>query len=252
MGWDSEMNLPAFPLEFPTLLSEGIHPDILMRLAFAMVAGTVLGIERERHGRAAGLRTQLLVCLAACIAMILSDQFYHRSLQMSSVAGSWHPDPARLAAGVLAGMGFLGAGVIIRQSTHVIRGVTTAATLWFVTIIGMAFGAGSYGLGILSTVAAFTILILFPYLETWIKNDWYSDLGITFSPSLCSVDEIVKAFTPLGVKVKGVELLEILEEDSCRATFHLKYKRVSAIGFSSRLFQVVRGLPGVTRISFQE
>jgi putative Mg2+ transporter-C (MgtC) family protein len=245
------MMIAIFP-DFPSSLWNGITPDILMRLGFSFAAGTVLGIERERHGRAAGLRTQLLVCLAACVAMILSDQFYQQSFERQTAMGSWHPDPARMAAGTLAGMGFLGAGVILRQSTHIIRGVTTAATLWFVTMIGIAFGAGFFGLGILSTIVGILILSLFPYFEHRIKNDWYSDLGVTFSPSRCSVEVIVSAVTPLGVNVKGVEMVEDLSEHRCTATFHLKYKRRSTIGLSSRIFQSLRDLPGISRISFKE
>lgn len=247
-----ELMLMNLDFNVPNVLLRGLDSEILLRIGLSLVAGTLLGIERERHGRAAGLRTQLLVCLAACIAMILSDQFYQRSFERQSSLASWHPDPARLAAGVLAGMGFLGAGVIIRQTTHVIRGVTTAATLWLVTMIGMAFGAGSLGLGVLATVGGATILSLFPYLETLIKNDWYSDLSVTFHPSVCSVEEIVKSIDRAGVKVKGIEMTEDLVADTCRATFHLKYKRISTVGFSSSMFQAMRELPGVTRLTFQE
>lgn len=237
--------------DLPELLWAGITAETLLRLGLSVLAGTLVGIERERHGRAAGLRTQMLVCLAACIAMILSDEFYRRSIERGPADGGWHPDPARLAAGVLAGMGFLGAGVILRQSTHIVRGVTTAATLWFVTIIGMCFGAGAIGLGLVATGGAVIILSLFPYMETWIKNDWYSDLSVTFSPSACSVDRVVSELEPLGVKVKGVDIDEDVHADHCRATFHLKYKRQGMVDFSDRVTAVVRKLPGVTRISLQ-
>lgn len=237
--------------DLPELIWAGMTPEILVRLGLSMVAGTLVGIERERHGRAAGLRTQILVCLAACIAMILSDEFYTRSIERNPVVGGWHPDPARLAAGVLTGMGFLGAGVILRQSTHVVRGVTTAATLWFVTIIGMCFGAGAIGLGLVATAGSVIILGLFPYLETWIKNDWYSDLSVTFSPSNCSVGRVVSELEPLGIKVKGVDIDEEVHADHCKATFHLKYKRQGMVGFSDKVTAVVRNLPGVKRISLQ-
>jgi uncharacterized membrane protein YhiD involved in acid resistance len=119
-------------------------------------------------------------------------------------------------------------------------------------MIGIAFGAGFFGLGILSTIVGILILSLFPYFEHRIKNDWYSDLGVTFSPSRCSVEVIVSAVTPLGVNVKGVEMVEDLSEHRCTATFHLKYKRRSTIGLSSRIFQSLRDLPGISRISFKE
>lgn len=229
---------------------DGVTRDIMLRLGLSAVAGTLIGIERERHGRAAGLRTQLLVCLSACIAMILSDQFYHRSFELQNSTSGWHPDPARLAAGVLAGIGFLGAGVILRQSTHVIRGVTTAATLWFVTVIGMAFGAGAIGIGIVATVTSVLILTLFPYLEMVIKKDWYSDLAVTFSSNDCSVEAVVNVLKPLGVKVKGIDIEAEPDRGVCVATFHLKYKRQSPVAFSGLVTRSVLALPGVSRITF--
>jgi putative Mg2+ transporter-C (MgtC) family protein len=243
-------NVVSF-VDLPDFLWKDINREIFARLGYSAVAGILIGVERERHGRAAGLRTQLLVCLAACIAMILSDQFYQRSVESQASPDGWHPDPARLAAGVLAGMGFLGAGVILRQSTHVIRGVTTAATLWFVSMIGMAFGAGSIGIGIVATVSSYLILTLFPYFETRIRKDWYSDLVITFNPSECSVESIVNVIEPLELKVKGIDTDEVIDSASCVATFHLKYKRQSPVLFSESIRRVVRMLPGVHRIEFR-
>lgn len=231
--------------------TQGVTAEILIRIGLAALAGTLLGIEREKHGRAAGLRTTLLVCLAACIAMIISDSFYRNSFVLQSAASGWHPDPARLAAGVLSGMGFLGAGVIIRQSNHMVRGVTTAATLWFVTIIGLAFGVGAIGVGLVATVSSMLILVLIPYMESLIKNDWYSDLGVSFAPSVCSVELLVKAIDPLGVKVKGIDIEEDLENDRCHATLHLRYKRKSMVAFTGSIAGVIRVVPGVSRISFR-
>lgn len=238
-------------IDFPGFFTQGVTMEILIRIGLAALAGTLLGIEREKHGRAAGLRTTLLVCLAACIAMIISDAFYRNSFDLQPSTSSWHPDPARLAAGVLSGMGFLGAGVIIRQSNHMVRGVTTAATLWFVTIIGLAFGVGAIGVGLVATVCSVLILVLIPYMESMIKNDWYSDLGVSFAPSACSVEMLVNALAPLGVKVKGIDIEEDLENDSCQATLHLRYKRKSMVAFTESITGVIRVVPGVSRISFQ-
>ncbi|MEY3895344.1 MAG: hypothetical protein RLZZ214_863 [Verrucomicrobiota bacterium] len=238
-------------MDYREFFTQGVTVEILIRIGLAALAGTLLGIEREKHGRAAGLRTTLLVCLAACIAMIISDAFYRNSFVLQSAASGWHPDPARLAAGVLSGMGFLGAGVIIRQSNHMVRGVTTAATLWFVTIIGLAFGVGAIGVGLVATVSSVLILVLIPHMESLIKNDWYSDLGVSFAPSVCSVDLLVKAIAPLGVKVKGIDIEEDLENDRCLATLHLRYKRKSMVAFTESIAGVIRVVPGVSGISFQ-
>lgn len=231
--------------------SGDITPDVLLRLGLSAVAGALLGIEREHHGRAAGLRTTLLVCLAACVAMIISDGFYRHSFEETNTSGGWHPDPARLAAGVLSGMGFLGAGVIIRQSNHMIRGVTTAATLWFVTIIGLAFGSGAIGIGLVATAGSLAILTLVPSLEHLIKNDWYSDLTVSFISADCSVNGIVAALAPLGVKVKTIDLEEDLPGGVSHATLHLRYKRQGSPAFSDTILGSVRKLPGVIRIALK-
>lgn len=222
-----------------------------MRIALAALAGTLLGIEREKHGRAAGLRTTLLVSLASCVAMIISDAFYQESYAQHPNVGSWHPDPARLAAGVLAGMGFLGAGVIIRQSNHIIRGVTTAATIWFVTIIGIAFGAGAIGVGLLATVSSLMILSIVPYMESKIKIDWYSDLSVTFKTSVCSIDRLVGSLAPLAVLVKGVDVEEDLENDLSHVVLRLRYKRASMVDFTRTIMGLVREVPGVLKISIK-
>src|SRR5258708_3810423 len=90
--------------------------DAALRLGLSLLIGLVLGFEREQHGRAAGIRTTMLVCVSAAIAMLLSQHLFIASSQGLS---AWRPDPARLAAGVLAGMGFLGAGVIMRQDNAI-------------------------------------------------------------------------------------------------------------------------------------
>ncbi len=243
------MNFPQIDLQ--EFFLNGITLDILIRMGLAVLAGTLIGIERERHGRAAGLRTTLLVCLAACTAMILSDEFYRHTFTGLDLTTGWHPDPARLAAGVLSGMGFLGAGVIIRQSNHMVRGVTTAATLWFVTIIGLAFGAGAVGVGLVGTLGAVLILVLIPYMESMIKNDWYSDLAVSFAPSACTVEDLVNALSSLGVKVKGIDREEDLNGDRCDVTLHLRYKRKGMVAFSDSVIGAIRAVPGVSRISFQ-
>src|SRR6267142_7136509 len=123
--------------------------EIFLRLLMAFLAGFVVGWERESHGRPAGLRTNILACVAAALAMVVSELLFAQSA-VSTATGSWRPDPARLGAGILTGIGFLGAGTILRHADS-IRGVTTAATLWFVTVLGLAFGSGAFGVGFIGT-----------------------------------------------------------------------------------------------------
>lgn len=235
---------------FPDLL-RGLDPELLMRFALAVVAGALLGIERERHGRAAGLRTTMLVCLSSCVAMMVSDGFYQQSLREVGDSSGWHPDPARLAAGILAGMGFLGAGVIVKEREHVVRGVTTAASLWFASILGLAFGAGANGVGVLATIGALCILGLVPVLELRIVCDWYADLRVSFNRGECDSRRIHEKIEAVGVKVKGMDFDENLVTGHCRATFHLKYQRKGRFTQSEELLDKIKGLPGVTRVSLQ-
>src|SRR4051812_13038964 len=101
--------------------------DMLPRLGAALGASATIGFERESHGRAAGLRTTVLVGVRAAGAMALSEAPYE--VVAPAGTGTWRPDPMRLSAGVLTGIGFLGAGTIIKEG-NMVRGVTTAATLW--------------------------------------------------------------------------------------------------------------------------
>src|ERR1700744_4067055 len=118
--------------------------DLALRLGLAVGGGLLSGLNRDEHGRPAGLRTTLLVCLAASVAMIQANLLL--SLTGKSPGSFITLDVMRLPLGILSGMGFLGAGAIVRRPDLVI-GVTTAATLWMVTVIGLCFGGGQFILG---------------------------------------------------------------------------------------------------------
>src|SRR5204862_4221868 len=119
--------------------------DILLRVGAAFLGSMIIGWERQSHGRPAGLRTTILASVAAAVAMIISEMLFVQSGAMPG-ATSWRPDPARLGAGILTGIGFLGGGAILKHHDFIV-GVTTAATLWFMTVIGLAFGGGLFALG---------------------------------------------------------------------------------------------------------
>jgi putative Mg2+ transporter-C (MgtC) family protein len=129
--------------------------DIAIRIILALAAGTLFGLNRNERARPAGLRTTLLVCLAACVSMVQVNL-------LLSLAGKASDsfvvlDLMRLPLGVLSGMGFIGAGAILRRDDAV-QGVTTAATLWFVTILGLCFGGGQLRLGAAATGIGILVL----------------------------------------------------------------------------------------------
>ncbi len=121
-----------------------INVEFLIRLIISVVLGGLIGFEREKKIKPAGLRTNMLVCLGSCLFTIVS------------VTG-FSADPARVAAGIVTGIGFLGAGSIIATGGRII-GLTTAATLWVVAGIGLVIGIGEYVIAIVSTVLVYLIL----------------------------------------------------------------------------------------------
>jgi putative Mg2+ transporter-C (MgtC) family protein len=126
--------------------------DILLRLFVSILLGGAVGVERQAHGRAAGLRTHILVCLGSTLAMIVTQSF------------GLSVDPGRALAGILTGIGFLGAGVIVK-SNEIVRGLTTAACVWFVAALGVAVGQGLYLIAGISTVLVLVVLTLLSWFS---------------------------------------------------------------------------------------
>lgn len=129
--------------------------QVALRLALTVIAGLIIGINRGEHGRAAGMRTTLLVCLTASLSMILANRLLATSGKTSE--SFVQLDLMRLPLGILTGVGFIGAGTILRRGSMIV-GVTTAATLWFVTMLGMCFGAGDITLGSAALAIGWAVL----------------------------------------------------------------------------------------------
>jgi putative Mg2+ transporter-C (MgtC) family protein len=153
----------------------------MFRLLFASFLSGLIGIEREVHGRAAGFRTHLLVGVATCLMMIVSEYFFEKYGDLSSNIAV-RLDPARVAAQIVVGIGFLGAGVIIK-SGRVVRGLTTAACLWMVAGVGMAVGIGLYGPAVMVALIAMFNLVFIKQIERLIKKDHFYTLEIHCSGS---------------------------------------------------------------------
>ncbi len=132
--------------------------DITIRLVAAMFLGGLIGFERERVGKEAGIRTYSLVCLGSALVMVVSVEI-HRIFQ-----GTADVDPSRIAAQVVTGIGFIGAGAIIR-SAEKIRGLTTAAGIWTAAGIGLACGVGLYVPAIVATVFGLFVLVVFSKID---------------------------------------------------------------------------------------
>src|ERR1041385_732459 len=177
---------------------------IILRILAATVAGALIGLERESHGRAAGLRTTILACVASAVAMITSEFLFFDSAQTLN-GGNWRPDPARLGAGILTGIGFLGGGTILRHD-DLIRGVTTAASLWFVTVLGLAFGSGLFVPGAIGLAIALMTLLSLPFVEKHIRTDWYAKLSVTADLDALNESDLRTQLIALGMNIRRLSL----------------------------------------------
>jgi len=130
---------------------ENILAEILLRLFISFVIGFIIGFEREKNGHPAGLKTHILVCVGATLVMLTSLYGFDNL-----------SDPSRLAAQVVSGMGFIGAGAIMRDDSGGIKGITTAATLWVTAMIGLSIGAGMY---IPAAAAVFLVTVSLLYVR---------------------------------------------------------------------------------------
>ncbi len=133
---------------------------IVGQIGLALLLGGIIGLEREKKRKEAGLQTYTLVCLGACLFTIVASQLFYQFEGNSGISF----DPSRVVTAVATGIGFIGAGVIIHREFRV-EGLTTAAGLWATSAIGVAVGMGAYYLALAATLFAITVLFLFGILE---------------------------------------------------------------------------------------
>jgi putative Mg2+ transporter-C (MgtC) family protein len=172
--------------------------EIILKLLLAIALGGIIGLEREASQKPAGLRTHILICVSATIMMILSEL-------VLAGKGSATGDTLRIAAAVITGMGFIGAGTII-QSQGAVHGLTTAATLWTVAGLGLVVGAGYYLIAVLASALILATLILFRKVEeTHLKRSLYHyHLRIKDTPDI--LINLRKLVFHLGLKLAELNL----------------------------------------------
>jgi putative Mg2+ transporter-C (MgtC) family protein len=183
--------------------------DVLLQLLVSVLLGGLVGLERQAHGRAAGLRTHILVSLGSTLAMVVTRSF------------GPNIDPGRAVAGILTGIGFLGAGVIVKSS-EIVRGLTTAACIWFVATLGILVGQGLYLVAAVSTVLVLIVLTLL---------SWFSHKVPTVS------------YHTVVVRAKTLDACAL--DAQCRDVFHSEGFRIIAV--SSRIGKD----PALTELTFR-
>lgn len=170
--------------------------DILIKLAVSLVLGGAIGLERELGNKPAGFRTNILICTGAAMMMALSDLV----LGSTPSGGS---DLLRVAAGVITGIGFMGAGSVIRAGGHV-QGLTTASTLWAVTALGLIVGAGYYVVAAVFTSVIVLTLSLFRRVEAAVPKKRAYAYTLSLADMDGAVDKVAEAASRLGIWIESV------------------------------------------------
>ena len=210
-------------------------------LLSALVAGALIGLEREWRGRAAGFRTHILVCLSSTLLMLASTS---QGAWMFSVLPDQEviADPTRMAHGILTGIGFLCAGVIFRAGFS-IHGLTTAASLWTVSALGILFGAGLFWLGWAGALATLAILAALKLISRKVPERTVVDVEVRWPGTAADTAQAVEAALTAGdAGLKRVRL-ELMENGQlCRQSWRLTVRSRDLAGLAGR----IQAVPGVT------
>jgi putative Mg2+ transporter-C (MgtC) family protein len=180
------------------------HDEIVitLRVFGAVLIGGMIGMERTFHGRPAGFRTHALVCVASSLLMIVT--VYQGQWVHPLAVGNIQTDPTRMAQGIMTGIGFLGAGVIFKEGLTV-RGLTTAASIWVTSAIGILVGVGFYLAAILGAIATLLILSVFRYVEGKVPSEFYAHHMLAFArDSVMAEDEMRKTLAAHGFSIANL------------------------------------------------
>jgi putative Mg2+ transporter-C (MgtC) family protein len=222
----------AFNINFTDFLYNYLIPCLL-----ACICGGIIGYEREKTDRPAGLRTHALVCLGSAVFTLISYNGFVEGF-----------DPSRLAAGIVTGIGFIGAGVIFRQGIF-IRGVTTAATIWVVASIGIAIGTKLYYLAFLTTILGFIILTLVKYFEDKFIKKFSYTVVITSDDNFQSLKELIGFLSSFNSKVFSekiyVETASADGKNKVLTQFKLESRDPE---FSIKIMEIMKKFQGISKI----
>jgi putative Mg2+ transporter-C (MgtC) family protein len=217
-------------------------------LLLAIVVGGVIGLERELHGRPAGVRTHMMVCLSATIA-IQASQSVPTALG-ESVVGNLVFDPNRLAAGIVTGIGFLGAATVIR-SGDIVRGITTGSCVWAVAVLGIVIGQERYAMALVGSIAMLGILVVFDWIFRWVNPLVYRRLVVIGSGTdLAEISASLRKVLA-GNKIRIQDLAGRI--DSIAQTCEIDtYIRCRNLHQAPELLTQIGALEGVTSVEWTQ
>ncbi len=218
------------------------HWQVLFRLIVAAVLSGFIGFEREFHGRAAGFRTHILLCLGSTLVMLTSIHM------VDAFSGKVIGDPGRIAAGVVTGIGFLGAGTIMRSRASV-RGLTTATSLWVVSGIGLAVGSGMYFAASVTTALTLVALLVFSRMEhALIRKDWYRVLEVESQIDADNLSRVREVLARYEAEIKDFEV----EKDGTGPSAALRISiRLATSRHDDEIIREVKGIAGVKHVKWE-
>jgi putative Mg2+ transporter-C (MgtC) family protein len=214
---------------------------LLLRLLVGTALGAMIGYERQLHGRPAGLRTHLIVALASTTFMIVSTHFVY--FQHYGKEDLVTVDSSRIAASVVTGIGFLGAGAILRTGITV-QGLTTAAGLWLVAAIGLSAGAGMYVVSVAATIIGVTALTVLRRFERKDDHLLRRKISLILGEGAQPLSLILTALARDGAVVSAAEYEKQIDENRTAVTFQASFPATA----SDRIVELLETQPGVRRV----
>ena len=222
--------------------------EIALRLALTVLSGTLIGLDRRRHDRPAGLRTTLLVCLASALSMIQANLLLPTAGKSTDSFVTL--DFMRLPLGILTGMGFIGAGAILKKG-DIVLGITTAATLWYVTVLGLCFGGGQWALGVAALAIGLVVLKGMKRVEALLPQDRMATLTVTGRLDGTTEDDIQSDIVRHGLHIVSTELRYDKDEGNWTLCCEVQWHSSPADPPLPVLVKELSRRPGVSRLQFQ-
>jgi putative Mg2+ transporter-C (MgtC) family protein len=222
--------------------------QVALRLLLTVVAGAAIGFNRTERGRSAGLRTMMLVCLAASVSMIQAN------LLMNSVGKASNSfvvlDLMRFPLGVLTGVGFIGAGAILRKG-RLVAGLTTAATLWFVTMIGLCMGGGQIGLGSAATVLGVVVLWGLKWVELNLRQEQHATLLMIAMNDGPDQSQLHATLAPAGYKIGWCDVSHLNQTQRRRVRCHITWRGYPKDRRTPAFLEELAQRPGVLKVAWK-
>lgn len=223
--------------------------DIALRIGLTFLAALLMGLNRGEHGRAAGLRTNLLVGLAACLAMLQTNALLSTAGKTASSFAQF--DVMRLPLGILSGMGFIGGGAILRRE-NLIVGVTTAATLWFVTVVGLCFGGGQITLGLCGLILGVVVLWAMHWLELGMKQDRRATLRLVTDAATAPNEDRIRALLEAEkYNIGSMGVTYIQTEDQREFTYELWWREQRRSHSYPSIVDKLAVTPGLVKVDWK-